>query len=74
MSPERSVTYVSGTDIKRNGRGERILNLRPPGPELSRYKLQVLYLVSLRAQQTSLSIVQLYRSCTEKPPKRFPKF
>jgi hypothetical protein len=37
-----------------------------PGPEPSQYKLQVLYLVSLRGQQTTLSLAQLYRSCTEK--------
>jgi hypothetical protein len=42
------------------------LNLRPPGPELWNYKLQVLYLVSLREQRTSFSLAQLYRSCTER--------
>jgi putative addiction module antidote len=41
------------------------LNLRPPGPELWKYQLQVLYLVSLREQHTSFSLAQLYRSCTE---------
>jgi len=46
--------------------GREDLNLRPPGPELSQSKLQVLYLVSLRGQQASFSLAQLYRSCTEK--------
>jgi hypothetical protein len=41
------------------------LNLRPPGPELSQYKLQVLYLVSLREQSTTFSLAQLYRTCTD---------
>jgi hypothetical protein len=41
------------------------LNLRSPGPELWNYKLQVLYLVSLREQRTLFSLAQLYRSCTE---------
>jgi hypothetical protein len=40
------------------------------GPELSQYKLQVLHLVSLRGQQTTFSLAQLYRSCTEVPLSR----
>ena len=43
------------------------MNLRPPGPELSQYKLQALYLVSLREQRTSFSLAQVYRSCTDLP-------
>jgi len=43
------------------------LNLRPPGPEPCNYKLQVLYLVSLRGQKPILPLAQLYRSCTEGP-------
>jgi hypothetical protein len=52
------------TDLKWSGREG--LNLRPPGPELQIYKLQVAYLVSLREQHTSFSLAQLYRSCTER--------
>jgi len=33
MSPERSVTYVSGTDTLIKWSGREDLNLRPPGPE-----------------------------------------
>src|SRR5580700_9299126 len=65
MSPERSVTYVSGTDKETIWSGREDLNLRPPGPEPRNYKLQGLYLVSLRRQQTTFSLAQLYRSCTE---------
>jgi len=45
--------------------GREDLNLRPPGPELSRSKFQVLHTVSLRSQRIVLSLPQLYRSCTE---------
>ena len=41
------------------------MNLRSPGPELWKYKLQVLCLVSLREQRTVFSLAQLYRTCTE---------
>jgi hypothetical protein len=41
-------------------------DLRPPGPELSQHKLQVLHLVSLRGQQTTFS---LSLSCTEVLPR-----
>jgi hypothetical protein len=40
------------------------LNLRPPGPELSQCKLQVLYLVSLRNSKP----IFLSLSCTELVP------
>jgi hypothetical protein len=40
-------------------------NSPPPAPNYGKYKLQVLYLVSLREQRTSFSLAQLYRSCTE---------
>jgi hypothetical protein len=46
--------------------GREDLNLRPPGPELCNYKLQVLYLVSLRDRRTHFSLSQLYRSYTER--------
>jgi hypothetical protein len=53
--------------------GERGFEPDPPGPELWDYKLQVLYLVSLREQHTSpfsRSVVpKLYRSITEAVPK-----
>jgi len=42
--------------------------VRPPGPEPWNYKLQVLYLVSLRGQKSILPLAQLYRSCTEGLP------
>jgi len=45
--------------------GREDLNLRPPGPELLESKFQMLHLVSLRNQRTVLSLLQLYRSCTE---------
>ena len=48
------------------------MNLRPPGPELSQYKLQVLYLVSLRGQRTMFFLAQLYRSCTEQSHEGIP--
>src|SRR5215470_1059230 len=41
------------------------LNLRPPGPEQQNHKFQVLHLVSLRNQNSVLSLAQLSRSCTE---------
>jgi hypothetical protein len=40
--------------------GREDLNLRPPRPGLWNYKLQVLYLVSLREQRTTFSLAQLY--------------
>jgi hypothetical protein len=41
------------------------LDLRPPSPEEEKVKIQVLHLVSLRNRKTSLSLPQLYLSCTE---------
>jgi len=41
--------------------GERGLEPPTPWSRLSLYKLQVLYLVSLREQRTSFSLAQLYR-------------
>jgi hypothetical protein len=67
-----SPTYKKPFDLifqraqKQEWSGREDLNLRPPGPELSQYKLQMLHLVSLRGQQTTFSLAQLYRSCTEK--------
>ena len=49
MSPGRTEKRWSGRED---------LNLRPPGPELWKYKLQVLYLVSLREQRTSFSLAR----------------
>jgi hypothetical protein len=43
------------------------LNLRPPGPEPSQRKFQVLYLVSLRVSKPTFSLAQLYRTCTDIP-------
>ena len=45
-----------GVNYRKDWSGREDLNLRPPGPELSQYKLQVLYLVSLRDQQTTISL------------------
>jgi hypothetical protein len=45
--------------------GREDLNLRPPGPELWKYKLPLLYLASLRDRRTHFSLAQLCRSCTE---------
>jgi hypothetical protein len=56
MSPDR-------TGLKWSGRVD--LNHRPPGPEKSNQKIQVLHLVSLGSQKAILSLPQLYRSCTE---------
>lgn len=39
---------------------------RPPGPEEMDQKIQVLHLASLRNQKATLSLPQLYRSCTER--------
>src|ERR1700722_19169599 len=63
LASRRLFEYLQVLDLKWSGRED--LNLRPPGPELWKYKVQLLYLVSLREQRTSFSLAQLYRSCTE---------
>ena len=40
-------------------------NHRPPGFQPGNQKIQVLHVVSLRSQKAILSLLQLYRSCTE---------
>ena len=59
--------HRNGVPRKQIWSGREDLNLRPPGPELSQYKLQVLHLVSLREQNTTFSLAQLYRTCTDLP-------
>jgi len=48
-----------------NWSGREDLNLRPPGPEQKNTKFQVLHLVSLTNHKTVLSLLYLYRTCTE---------
>ena len=63
--------YNRRTKCLKRWSGREDLNLRPPGPELSQYKFQVLHLVSLRDQKALFSLAQLYRSCTEAPAHPF---